>query len=68
VITPLASKILDALYGVGAVLSGLNDYVEPALHLFRIACRPEEQLGSSQYAGERVIEIMSDTGCQLAKC
>ncbi len=66
-ITPLTGKVLDALYGFCSVLRGLNDNVQPALNLFRIAGRPQEQLGSSQNACERVIEIMSDTGCQLAQ-
>jgi len=57
VISPLPRKVLNPLNCLGAVLGSLDDDIKTAADLFWII-GALNQLGPSEYAGKRVIEIV----------
>ena len=60
-IASLARKILNALHSLGAVLGGLNNNVQSFFDLSGVA-RFQQELCTTQNAGERVIEIVRYPG------
>src|SRR5205807_10411517 len=52
--------------GGGGVLCGGEDDVEAARE-FRVARGAAQQLGATEYGGERVVEVVRDAGGELAQ-
>ena len=65
-IAALAREVLYALDGLRAVLRRLDDDMQAAPHLPRVA-RLKHQLRAGEYPGQRVVEVVRDARREFAE-